>query len=96
MADAKKAAAPAPAKGMKYYKNNKHAGQRFLVKAHEDDPTKNEYVSFTKVRETFQGDSVLRGYLATDDAAIQKRAEANPNVEEIKKADYDKALQIEG
>lgn len=101
MAETKsEAKAPAPAKpAMKYYRNTRHAGSRYMVSFHEDDSTQNVYVRFMPVREKFQGDNVSVGYMAIEtdmkdyrgNPVFERVARSN-GVEEITQKDYEAAV----
>lgn len=52
-----------------------------------------EYVRFEPHFETYQGDRVRVGYLATDNAKAIKMAKEDYTVEQISKEDYEKATK---
>lgn len=82
----------AEAKKNKFFKSTRHAGQKFLVKTDGVDPTLNEYVKFTVVREKYQGDTRNVGYLKTDDSKLAERVAKASGVVEVTDKEYYKVF----
>lgn len=84
----------APGKGAKYFKSFYSGQSESINKKDENGTMVTEIIArFFPYAETFQGDTVSRGYLATSDKRLFERFEADPNIEELTKAEYDKAVK---
>ena len=78
---------PAAKAGAKYFKSSV-SGLAFMDK---DGQTVLE--RFSPYAETYQGETVRRGYLETSDPRVIKMATEDHTVEEVSKSDYDKMLK---
>lgn len=85
-ADAKKAeqSEDKPKSGSKFYVCRAHSQLSVQV----GDEVVERFVPY---RERWQGEEVRVGYLATDNKDVQKRLAEDGNVEELSKADFEKA-----
>lgn len=66
----------------KFYRS-RLSGLKVVVNDQVADPTLVEYVRFTGVKEKFQGDTILVGYLKTSNKVAIEKLAGDPNVEEI-------------
>lgn len=91
--------APAKKPKMAYFKAVKHAGLTLQVQkmVKQADGTEkqevDEQATFTQYYDTWKGDVIRVGYLATDSEKIAKAARADENVEEIKEKEYKQAVE---
>jgi len=78
-------------KGAKYFKSL-HSGLMITksVAREGQDPEQKVIARFFPYAETFEGDTVRRGYLITDDKEVIDRLKDMPDVEELTKKEYDK------
>jgi hypothetical protein len=83
-----------PGKGAKYFKSQS-SGMSISVNNTDPNGTPSAEVvaRFFPYAETFEGDTVRRGYLITDDKRVIERLSDDPTVEEITSSEYEKMIK---